>query len=390
MNTRLIPSTAALLVLAGVAFAQDKPKPDFEKSWGGRVLVHRLSDATRKAIADAAAKENGEVKLILGERCTQDTFEKIAAIAGIVEIEIDHGNEHVDSFVPVAKMTGLRKFTCRSATKSKNNPFDLAPFAKLKQLEHVDFYATHVKNTDALAGHEKLTHVSFYMSNVSSIDFLTTTPNVKELTLYGFGHTFKDYTPVLSLKKLTYIDIYMNKQATDELLAPLAAITTIQKIRMSNSRQITNLGFLAGSDGLLDLNAAWATKLTDASAIADCKKIYDIDLRDSQIASADMFAGFPELSRLDISGTKITDLTPLAECPKLARLKVAKTKITDMTPLAKCTMLSNLDISSTAVTDLTPLTGLTHLTSLTVSKAVPQDQIDKLKATRPKLNVRVK
>ncbi len=74
---------------------------------------------------------------------------------------------------------------------------------------------------------------------------------------------------------------------------------------MSNSRQITHLNFLAGSDGLTNLDAAWAKKLTDASAITDCKNIREIDLRDSLITSADLFADLPELASLEISGTKI-------------------------------------------------------------------------------------
>lgn len=385
---RIVYSAVLVLTFVTAALAQDKPTADFEKRWGGRILVHKLTDATLAAIAESA-KEKGEVRLQIGKTCTQEDFAKCAAIEGIAEIEIEHNNEHVDSFAPVAKMPSLRKFTARSLVKSKKTPIDLAPFAGLKKIEFVDFYATRVKNTDALAGLESLTYVSFYMSAVDSIDFLNTTPNVKELTLYGFGHTFKDYTPVLSLKKLKDIDIYMNKQATDELLAPLAAITTIESIRMSNSRQITNLGFLAGSDGLRDLNAAWARKLTDASAIADCKEIRDIDLRDSLLTSADLFAGFPKLGRLDISGTKITDITPLGKCAELTSLDLAETDIADLGPLATCAKLRSLDITKTKVTDLTPLAKLPNLAGLKVSPTVSQEQIDKLKAALPKLDVDV-
>lgn len=386
---RTLVCTVLVLAAAGIAFAQDKPKPDFEKRWGGRILIHKLSDATHKAIAEAAAKENGEVRLQLGNAVTQDDFAKVAAIAGIVELEIEHGNEHIDSFDPVAKMTALSSFTARSLKKSDENPIDLAPFADLKNLVEVDFYATRVKNTQALAGHDKLTKISFYMSAVDSIDFLTTTPNVEELTLYGFKHTFKDYTPVLALKKLKDLDIYMNKQATDELLAPLAAITTIEEIRMSNSRQITNLDFLAGSDGLRDLNAAWARKLTDASAIADCKKIRDVDLRDSLLTKADVFAGFTEMTRLNISGTKITDLAPLAKCAALAELNISETAVTDLGPLAACTALRTVNIEKTKITDLSPLTKLPNLKSITVGPTAPQDQLDALKAAHPELNIRV-
>ena len=70
----------------------------------------------------------------------------------------------------------------------------------------------------------KLKKARFFSSEIDSIEFVKNTPELESLNLHGIGHTFKNYEPLCELKKLKDLDIYMNKQATDENLALLVKL----------------------------------------------------------------------------------------------------------------------------------------------------------------------
>lgn len=349
------------------AAAEASTGPDFSSS-RGRFVVHRMSDATAAALTAVEEKDRDTMRVELSRTCTQQDLAQLAEHTWITELEIGYGNEHIDSFAPLTSLTQLRHFACRSLKQSKEKRFDLAPFAGMPDLQHVDFYGTHVSNTDALANHPRLIYVSLYMSAVDSIDFLKTTPEVRELVLYGTGHTFADYEPVAALPKIRKLDIYMNKQATDEGIKPLAKLTTLHTISMSNSQKLTSLALLEGSNNIRNIGARWCRSLVDISALEDCADLENVVLQDTQITSVEVFAGKTRLRSLDLSGTKMTDLSPLAKCPSLERL----------------------DVSKTAVTDLSPLVDLIDLKDLTVGPGVSKDEIESIKAQMPQLTVKFK
>ena len=173
---------------------------------------------------------------------------------------------------------------------------------------------------------------------------------------------------MLALTKLKALNIYMNKQATDELLAPLTAITTLEEISMSNSREVTTLGFLAGCTGLTELKASWCRKLEDISVLAT----------------------MPDLRAIDIEDCKATDFSVLRGKPKLTRLDVAGTAFTDLSLLSESAELSSLEIHDTEIRELAALAAFPNLHSLSVSKEVPEAQVEALKDKLPNLRIRTR
>ena len=329
-------------------------KPDYSLKYG-RLTINHLSDTSIAEINTAVETKLGELnsstpgnpmRVELSKACTQEDFEKISGFPWIQDLTVSYGNEQINSLAPLAKLKQLKKLELSNIKSSKAAPLDLTPLAGLSQLEELNCHVTRVKNTQALNGLVKLKNVNFYMSHVDSIEFMRTTPDLVEVDLYGFGHTFKNYEPLLGLKKLKKLNIYMNKQATDELLAPLAALTSLEEIRMSNSRQITSLGFLKNCRDIKTIHAAWSKKLTDISALADKDKL---------------------------------EVLQLADCA-----------VTDFSALKGKKSLRDLDVSGTAFADLSVLQDSTSLTRLTVSKDFPPEQIEELKKTIPTIRVRLK
>lgn len=361
---------AAAVVLFGLLFAfgasaqEDGAKPDYEAKWG-QLTIHRLTDEARQAIE--AMDDKADLRVVVPEGATQEHLAAICELKWLTKLKVQIKADQVVSLEPLAKRPGLREvyFT---GTASNQHASDLSPLKDLKALKTFDAHAVRVSNVDALSNKPDLTRVNLYMAGVDSLAFLKTSPNVEELDLYGFAHTFADYEPVAKLAKLKTLNIYMNKQATDEKLAALESLTSLEKIRMSNCSEVTTLSFLANCVGMKHIHAKWCGKLADISALK----------------------AMTHLETLDIEDTAVADITALAGMTKLRRLDISETAVKDLSPLSRCTALQSLKINETQVTDLTPILKLPKLSRLEVSATVGQEQIDAFKQARPDARVDVK
>jgi internalin A len=365
------------LIIAVCGVAEVSTAAEDVKISGSRIWISSMTDGAKTKL-DAITEKEAKT-ILIKKTCSQADFAAICQLGWIRKLEFDSGNENINDLSPLANLKGLRKLKLRLFKTSKNAPIDVAPIAQLKSLIDVEFYSARVTSTNVLAGLSKLRRVSMHMTSVDSIDFLKGTPEIRELNLYGRGHTFKNYEPLLGLKKLRILNIYMNPQATDKLLAPLSAITSLREIRMSNSRKITTLDFLANCKDMRSINANWCSLLTDISALANMDQLQSVSISDSKISSISPFKDNKQLTSLNISKTAVSDISPLSGCSKLQTLDIEKTKVKDLSPLSGCIELQTINISETPISDLSVLVNYDNLRSLEVSKTVSQDQIDKLK-----------
>ena len=302
---------AALLLAPALLLAadakEDEPEPDF-KSNSFRIRINHYTPATAAELERIGKDEPVEVSL--NKPCTMEDFESICKHTWIEELKIENGNEHIDSIAPVASLTKLRSFIIRSPKKDDETPFDLAPLAGLTELEKQELYACSSTNADALKGLSKLRDVSFYMADIDSLDFLAGTPEIERLELYGFGHTFENYQPVVGLKKLKELGVYMNKQAVDEKLAVLSALTALEKFSMSNCKKVTTLDFLSGSAASLKkLRANWCEGLTDFSALHEMVNMEDLDVWRMPTKDFSFIEKMPKLKSLGLRDNEIADLS---------------------------------------------------------------------------------
>ena len=330
-----------------------------------RVEIFRLSE---KTIDEINAIEKKPSRIQIQNECTQEDFDKISAFPWVKEIVFKGSNENINSIDVVAKLTDLKKITLLILKTSKEKPVDLTPLSGLSKLEWVSCMGTRVKNIQALSKLTMLKRAELHTSAVDSIDFVKNNPNLEHLGLYGVKHTFKNYEPVAGLKKLKSLNIYMNKQATDELLAPLAKITTLERIYMSNCKPVTSLEFLENCKNIKEVRAMWCNKLSDISSLADKSK----------------------LERFEIDDAIVKDFSVLKGKPNLKILNLADTSFSDLSLLKDSTELIDLDIEGTPIKDIAMLKVFKKLRRLIVSKDVSQGQIDMLKKENPKLRIRTR
>jgi internalin A len=131
-------------------------------------------------------------------------------------------------------------------------------------------------------------------------------------------------------------------------LRPLAKLTTLQALNLSDYRGLTDLGPLAKLTALQYLDLAECAALTNLGPLAK----------------------LTALQSLNLSGCAgLTDLGPLAKLTALQSLYLSRCAgLTDLGPLARLTALHYLYLSGCAgLTDLGPLAKLTALRSLILS-----------------------
>jgi internalin A len=420
-----------ITALAGLSFLTASPASAANQISPSRIQID--SPLTEADVASVQSlKRWPDVAINVPRSATSESFASLEKLPEIREIIVAPGNKDIASLKPLASLPRLQKLKLNTVEKAKSSPLGLSPLAHCPDLVEIEFYATPVADIEALASCTKLQDANFYMSTVDSLDFLASTPEMRKLNLYGTAHTFPSYEPVTKLTKLSELNIYMNKQATDANLSVLQKLTSLRLIRMSNSAQVTSLDFLSNCADLEELHAHSCRKLSDIKALArmpklslaylsnaaitditmltdkpglrflnlagvkiadfsslkNARSLQQLDLSKTSFGDLALLAEMSALETLKIDQTPVSDLKPLKDLSKLMHLSFDQTAVTDLSPLSGLSALRTVSLDKTAVTDLTPLHGLAKLDRVTLSRTTPQPQIDALKAALPNLEVR--
>ena len=314
-----------------------------------------------------------------------DALASLGKLPELRALSLSARNEDLTSFAELPELPRLTVLRATSLKNSKKTPFSLKPLARYRELGSIYFFNTKVTDADALAACTQLREINFYMSEVDSIEFLRSTPWVTSLNLYGIQHTFTSYEPVATLKHLQELNIYMNPQASDASLAPLAQLTRLRSINLFGTKDVSSLNFLANSHELEEVAASRSVKLTDIGALADKTVLSKVDLRGVKIDQIRALGDKPHLTHLNIGDTAVKDLAPLRTSPALQQLDLADSAVVDLAPLAGLRRLESLDLSGTGVSDLRALREVTSLkdlklTNTPVADLTPLAGLDRLVA----------
>lgn len=361
-------TSAFLLLMMSVNFVQA-----FEIKYN-KAKIDSVTKDVLKAFEAVAEADQPKLNVVFTKHSSEDDVNKILKkYSWITKLEVKYTKK-------IVKIDGLKKAKSLKILKlislqaSKETPFDLGGLKSVKTLEEVNFRGTIVTNLEALASSKGLEKVNFYMSPVSSLEFLAKTPNVKWLDLYGYKHTFPDYKPLAKLKNLEYLNVYMNKQATDENLAALSELKNIKTFKAANCKLFTNINFLMNCTQLEKLDLKWARGLVDISGAAGMVNLVELDIDDSKVSDISVLANCVKLEELDISGTGVSDFDGLKNLKSLKRLTIQSSVImTDIKFVKELKTLTHLDIKDSKVTDLSPLKGNLIIESITLRKTGVKD-----------------
>ncbi|MFK7769504.1 MAG: leucine-rich repeat domain-containing protein [Mariniblastus sp.] len=380
-------SAMALLILTGLLSAPFVSAQDFSVG-SSSIQLKKYSPDMMEEI-----KKRKFPKRVLLDKVSGDAeLAEVAKWNWVESLEIR--SDSVSELGQVAKLINLKKLRL-GLKASKENPTDLTPLAGLENLEELDLYANPVTKVEALEGLTHLKVVKLYMARVSSIDFVAKAPDLEELNLYGYRHTFENYEPITKLKNLKKLNVYMNTQAVDEKLAALKSLTSLEEIRLSNCKKITTFDFIENCKSMKRIDASWCRGIVDYSALSALpmleqvtltegtfknldflkgkEKLKQVTLSRTPIANVNELSGLPSLESLYLDGTEVTDITGLGNSPALSFLSISKTKVSDISPLQSADKLYGLRAVETLISDLSPLAGKQGLTNLYLGKTPVTD-----------------
>ncbi|MBT0175839.1 leucine-rich repeat domain-containing protein [Listeria seeligeri] len=116
-------------------------------------------------------------------------------------------------------------------------------------------------------------------------------------------------------------------------LSPLAGLTNLDTLNLSNNSTINTLSPLAGLTNLEALN------LSRCSAVSDLRPL----------------SGLTKLTNLNFGATQVSDLRPLSGLGSLTYLQFDNCQVSDISPLASLTSLKDLSFPSNQVSDISSL-----------------------------------
>ena len=266
---------------------------------------------------------------------------------------------------------------------------------------------------DSITTHTLLHLTQLYAPNqgITDLTGLEHAHNLRELSLRGEyvnregrgnSNTVSDFTPLLALTnlrwldlsgcsvsdiaflakltQLTYLDLSGNPISN---VSPLAALVELGVLHLRDT-SISDISALSGLTQLSSLSIsgtsvsdisplAALTQLTqldlpnnisDISPLADLPQLTRLHLWDSNISDISVLSGLTELTQLDLADSNISDISPLADLPQLTHLNLRNNNISDISALSGLTQLTSLNLASNEISDVSPLSGLTQLTYL--------------------------
>ena len=174
-------------------------------------------------------------------------------------------------------------------------------------------------------------------------------------TLVGLSASSSDITDLRGIEfaiNLTRLNLYVNKISD---LSPLARLTNLTDLTLSDNFGLSDLSPLAGLTNLTRLNIGATFDLSDLSPLAGLTNLESLSLYINKISDLSPLAGLTNLRYLNLRSNNISDIETLAGLTNLTRLDLRSNNISDIETLAGLTNLTRLDLRSNNISDIETL-----------------------------------
>ena len=175
---------------------------------------------------------------------------------------------------------------------------------------------------------------------------------IKNLRLfYTVSSSYEDYTFLSSMTSLWELQLNGTDIAD---LSPLAAMTELKRLDLSNCSRITDLSPLSSLSDLKYLNLSM-TAVTDLTPLSSLTALQVLHASEMPIADLTPLSAMKELQELFISDTRVSSLAPLASLPSLRILWAGSCALSDITPLRTVSSLVEVNLTNNEITDISAL-----------------------------------
>lgn len=165
-------------------------------------------------------------------------------------------------------------------------------------------------------------------------------------------------------KSATMVDICYTSAVEGKRIAdvsPLSELTQLQKLLLKQNGidDISSLGTLVN---LTQLDVSGNREISDVSAIANMKKLKQLNISNNKIQDISAVSELENLEFIELSGNQIQDLPDLSKLTNVYSLDISHNELTDISALADLKNLRELNLGgNTEITDFKPLAKLFSL-----------------------------
>ena len=213
-----------------------------------------------------------------------------------------------------------------------------------------------------------LTQLVARNANISDLTGLEHAHNLKQLDLssvwvrdegYVNSNAVSNFSPILGLTHLTYLNLGYNN-ITD--ISALASLTNLTELYLADNN-ITDISAVAQLTNLTRLYLA-GNNITDISAVARLTNLTELYLGGNNITNISAVASLTNLTELYLGGNNITNISTVAGLTNLTRLHLQNNSLSDISALMGLTNLTWLYLQNNSLLDISAVAGLTNLTRL--------------------------
>ncbi len=213
------------------------------------------------------------------------------------------------------------------------------------------------------------------IANASALIEQARNNRTMHLDLSGTG--IVDLSPIAELTFLRSLDLTNCRQVTD--LAALAGLTSLRSLKLNGCDQVTGLSPLAGLSALESLSLMECRGIADVAPLAGLSALQMLTFYDCpQLTDIVPLSRLTSLRALTLAMCRrLTDVSALARLSSLRSLNLMECfNLKDISPLAGLTSLQSLNLYyCSSLTDISPLAGLSSLKSLELGRCFQLTEI---------------
>lgn len=312
-------------------------------------------------------------------------------------------NDHIQDIDPLRRLFNLQELKL-SGTRVTS----LSPLENLNNLRNVDLSGTAVNDLGPLRNSFLLEELNIKQTPVRSLEPLH---RLKNLRLLQADNSLITREEVIALREKSPLVTVVYQSASLRIwwnnLMPEWREVLSQEMNMTVQPSDLMLQLVVDRTSLRIKNMIWVSNLEPLMPLIWLERL---ELTGTSVNDLGPLSGLTKLRSLDLSGNPITDLQPLSALNRLEVLNLEGNPVSDLSPLARLTTLRSLNVAGTQVRHLRALAGLTQLEELSLyntrlrslapadkiatlkhvkcyNTRIPRKSIDKLKLSRPDINI---
>ncbi len=352
--------------------------------WRGLPIAWKALFATQGNISQNPGKEELH-KLINIRRIDLSTSDHIQDIEPLRRLfnlqELKLSGTRIISMKPLESLNNLRIVDI-----SGTGIYDLAPLQNSFMLEELNATQTQVRYLTPLHELKNLRLVTADNSLVTREEVVSLREKNPNATVVYQTESLRIWWNNLTpeWRELLSQDMNIPSQPSGLQLQSLVDRTSL---RIRNTLWVSYLEPIIPLIWLENLELS-GTTVTDLGPISGLTRLKSLDLPGNPIADLKPLSGLRQLQHLNLESNPVSDLSPLARLVSLRSLNISGTQIRHLKALGGLSQLEELSLYNTRIRSLAPAEKIATLKHVKCyNTRIPRKSIDKLRLSRPELNI---